>query len=160
MPILWLVLALLIMLFGLVGILIPVLPGAPLIFLAALGYGLLTDFSDLAITALIWLGALAAISLLLDWLPGILGVKKYGGSILGMAGALAGMAIGLVIFSLPGLILGSFFGAVAGEMLSGKNSQQAMRAGLGSLVGFFVGTVFKLIIGVVMVGIFVWQVVF
>ena len=85
-----------------------------------------------------------------------------GGSAAGMVGAFVGMIAGLMI---PGaglfvFILGAFTGAVIFEMLAGKKSKTALKAGLGSFIGFLAGTVIKFAIGVVMIVYFIWRVVF
>ena len=123
-------------------------------------YTLLTDFSAISGQVIVIFAALTVLSLLLDWLAGSLGVKKMGGSWAGMVGAFVGMIVGLMI---PGaglfiFIIAAFAGAVIFEMLAGKESRIALKAGLGSFIGFLAGTVIKFAIGVVMLVYFVWKV--
>ena len=160
--IVYFIIALLVMLVGLAGVILPVLPGAPFIFGAAFLYAVLTGFAAIGAKTLIILGILTAISLLLDWLSSTYGVKKSGGSTLGMLGSMVGMVVGLVIpgVGLVGFIVGAFIGAFLGEILAGKKYQQAARAGLGSLLGLILGGVVKFALAAVMIGIFIWQVLF
>jgi len=152
--------ALLVMLIGQIGIILPFLPGLPLIFSAALVYAILTDFTSLNAQTIIVFGILAIISLILDWIAAALGVRKMGGSYYGMFGSFAGMIVGLMLpgVGLIGFIFGAFIGAFVFEMLMGKESKAAFRAGLGSFIGFLAGGVLKFVLGASMIGVFVWKV--
>ena len=127
---------------GLIGCVLPVLPGPPLSYLALLllqwsGYaGFSTRF--LIITAI-----LTAIVTILDYFIPIWGTKKWGGSKAGMWGAMAGLVIGL-FFSPVGIILGPFLGAVIAELIAGRETNDALKSGLGSFFGFLIGTGLKL----------------
>jgi uncharacterized protein YqgC (DUF456 family) len=83
-----------------------------------------------------------------------------GGSKAGMFGAFIGMIVGLFLpgVGIFGFVIGAFIGAFLLELLVNKESQKALKAGLGSFIGFLVGGVFKLVIGAAMIGIFVWHV--
>lgn len=150
------------MLVGLAGVVLPVIPGVPIIFGAALLYAILTDFSAISGQTLIIFAVLTVASMILDWAASLMGVKKMGGSYAGMIGAFIGMIVGL---SLPGVgiigfIIGAFVGAYAMELLINKNTRLALRAGLGSFLGFLAGGLMKFVIGAIIIGIFVWQVIF
>jgi hypothetical protein len=151
-----------VMLVGLAGVVLPIMPGVPIIFGAALMYALLTGFSTISGLTIIIFGILTIASIILDWAASVIGVKKMGGSFAGMIGALIGMVVGL---SLPGVgivgfIIGAFVGAYAMELLINKDSRVALRAGLGSFLGFLAGGLMKFVISVIIIGIFVWQVLF
>jgi len=152
--------ALLVMLVGLVGVIIPILPGIPLILGASFVYALITNFQAVTWSIVGIFAILTAVSLVLDWLATTYGVKKMGGSYAGMIGAFGGMIIGLFSGAIVGLIVGAFVGAVVGELLAGKKSETALRAGVGSFLGFLAGGVVKFAIGAAMIGIFVWQILF
>ena len=94
----------------------------------------------------------------MDYLANLYGAKKFGAGKLGIFFAIIGMMTGVVAAGLVGLIIGPLIGAIIGELLSGKSHRQALRAGLGTIVGFLGGTIIKFIIGLVMIGIFIWQV--
>ena len=151
---------LLVMLIGLAGVILPILPGIPIIFAAALVYALLTDFAAIGTQTLLIFAILTILALVLDWAAGIIGVKKMGGSRAGMIGAFIGMIVGLILpgVGIVGFIIGAFAGACIMELLVNKDSRTALRAGLGSLLGFLAGSLVKFIIGSIMIGIFIWQV--
>jgi len=152
------ILAVGVMLFGLVGCVLPVIPGVPLIWLAAFVFGLLTDFEFIGRDYLLIFGILSAISLLLDWFAGVYGARKLGASAWGMAGAFVGMVIGAVVGTLPGLIIGPLIGAIVFELLAGKKSGTALKAGFGTFLGFLAGVVMKLGLGTVMIAVFLYSV--
>jgi len=151
---------LIVMLIGQIGIIIPVIPGVPMIFAAALVYAIITDFAAVSVNTIIIFGILAVLSLVLDWVATAFGVKKLGGSYFGILGSFLGMIVGLLIpgVGLVGFIAGAFIGAVLFEMLLGKESRTALRAGLGSFIGFLAGGILKFAIGAAMIGVFVWKV--
>ncbi|MDN4165455.1 DUF456 domain-containing protein [Cytophagales bacterium LB-30] len=142
--------ACLLSLVGLIGCIIPGIPGPPLNWLALLllfflsAEPLTTDF------LLIWLVVTVLVTGLDYWIPAA-GTKKMGGTRYGVWGSLIGLIIGLFFFPPIGLIFGPFLGALAGEMYAGQNSHQAFRAALGSFLGLLVGTVAKLIASGMMV---------
>lgn len=93
---------------------------------------------------IIWLGIVVVV-VVLDYLIPAFGTKKYGGSRWGVAGTVIGLVVGIFVFPPFGIIIGPIAGALVGEAMSGKTSQQAMRAAFGSFVGFLFGTLIKLI---------------
>ncbi len=155
-------LAIIIMLIGMGGIILPFIPGVPLILAAAIAYGALTGFVDIDGNLLLIFTGLTIISLILDYLATMLGVKKMGGSNLGMLGALLGMVAGLLIpgVGIFGFIIGAFLGAFLFEIILGKTSKDALRSGLGSFIGFLLGGLLRFVIGAVMIGMFVYRVLF
>lgn len=152
--------SLLVMLIGMVGVILPIIPGTPLIFVTALIYALITDFARIDNQTLIIFAVLTVASYLLDWLATSYGVKRMGGSYFGMLGAFVGMVAGLFIGGLAGLVIGAFVGAVVFEILIGKKHETALRAGMGSFLGFLAGGLIKFIIAVVMIGMFVVRILF
>lgn len=147
-----------VMLAGLIGSLLPVLPGTPLILIAAIGHRLY--FGDASVSNLVLgiLVALTVVSLVFDFLASMLGAKKFGATWRGMLGALIGGFIGL-FFSLPGIILGPFLGAMLFEMLGDKEFKKAAHAGLGAALGLLLGIVGKFSISVVMMILFATNVI-
>jgi len=156
------IITLVVMIVGLAGVFLPVLPGVPIIFGAAFLYALITGFSTISGQTLIVFAILTIVSLGLDWAASIIGIKKMGGSYAGMIGAFMGMIVGLLLpgVGIIGFIIGAFIGAYAMEFLVNKNSRVALRAGLGSFLGFLVGGLMKFVIGVIIIGVFIWQVLF
>ncbi len=138
------------------------LPGVPVIFAAALIYGIITGFESITINILIIFGVLTVASFILDWLATVFGVKKMGGSYIGMLGAFIGMIVGLFLpgVGIVGFIVGAFVGAFIFEILIGKKTHEALRAGFGSFIGFLAGGVLRFAIAVAMIGIFVYRTIF
>jgi uncharacterized protein YqgC (DUF456 family) len=144
---------------GLAGSVIPGLPGPPLVLAGALLYGLLTGFVDFGWTVMLILGLLAAVSQALDYLASAWGAKRFGGTAWGVGGSILGGLLGLLFFSLPGMIVGIFSGAVVPELLlTRKGTAAALKVGGGSLIGFLGGTLLKLVFALVMIGIFFYSV--
>ena len=152
--ILILVLTAVLMLTGLVGSVLPGLPGSPLIFIGAFIYAWYTGFEVISWMTLGWLFILTILSHFLDFLASAIGVKKFGGSRWGVTGALLGGVIGIFTGGLLGLILGSFLGAILLELVHGQTMEASLKIGLGSLVGFLGGTIGKVVIALLMIGIF------
>lgn len=145
MDILLIILGALCLLIGLAGCLLPALPGPPIAYLALVLLQF-TDKVDFSVSLLLfWLG-LVVIVQVLDYITPMLGTKYGGGSKWGSRGCMIGTLAGLFFFPPWGIIIGPFIGAVAGELLSGKNSSNALRAGFGAFMGFIVGTMMKFIL--------------
>lgn len=141
------------MLIGMAGVVVPLLPGTTLILLAAFIHKLVLseDLSWMTVgfVALFWVFSIVA-----DIGGVLLGTRWFGGSKWGMAGASGGALVG-VFFSLPALILGTVFGAMAAEkLLARKSSGESLKAGLGAAAGFVISTVARLFCAAVMIGLF------
>ena len=137
------VLAGILIILGVVGCFLPVLPGPPLSFAGIL----LLHFSSHAqfsTTFLIVVGTVALVVSVLDYLVPVLGAKRFGGSRLGIIGCIVGLVAGIFIFPPIGILIGPFIGAIAGELINGDDLQQAVKSGFGSLVGYLLGTGVKL----------------
>ncbi|MBK5275540.1 MAG: DUF456 domain-containing protein [Desulfuromonadales bacterium] len=138
---------------GLSGLLLPIVPGAPLLFLGLLFGAWAEDFHYIGVWTLLLLAGMAALTYVVEFAASILGVKKYGGSRRAMAGAVLGGIVGLFL-GIPGILLGPFVGAVIGELSLQRSLNQASRAGFGTVVGLAIGVAGKLAIGIAMVGLF------
>ena len=152
--ILFIILTAILMTVGLAGSVIPGLPGSPLILLGAFLYAWHTGFEVVTWTTLFWLLILTLLSQALDFLASALGVKKFGGSRWGMVGAILGAIFGLFAGGIFGLLLGPFLGALILEMIHSRNMESALKSGLGTIIGFLMGTIGKLAIAMIMIGIF------
>lgn len=131
---------------GLIGVIVPVLPGTILSY-AGLVCLYFTPTTTITMTELIIWGVISVIVVVLDYiLPGYFS-KVFGGTKSGITGATVGTFVG-IFFGLPGIILGPFVGAVFGEMIGGKISfGEALTVGFGSMLSFLVGSGIKLIVG-------------
>lgn len=157
--ILGLILALLVMFVGIVGSILPGLPSTPFVFLGALGHKLYFKEMGAAWWVVLVLGILTVLSLVLDYLATIYGAKKMGATWRGVVGALVGGVVGL-FFSLPGILLGPFVGAMAFEMVGGREWKESSRAGIGATLGLIAGTLGKLACCIAMMGLFTFNVIF
>jgi hypothetical protein len=138
---------------GLSGLLLPVVPGAPLLFLGLLFGAWEEGFTYIGIGTLLILAAMAAMTYVVEFAASLLGVKKYGGSNRAMIGTALGGFAGLFM-GIPGILLGPFIGAVLGELSLQRSLDQASRAGFGTVVGMALGVAGKLAIGIAMIGLF------
>ena len=151
MDIFLIIVGILCLLTGLAGCILPVLPGVPLAYGGLLLLHLTDRVQFSAAQLLVWLLVVAVIQVLDYFIP-LLGTKYTGGTKWGTRGCLAGTIVGL--FFMPwGIILGPFLGAVAGELLGGRETAQALKSGLGSVLGFLLGTVLKCAV----CAYFIWQ---
>ncbi len=141
------------MIAGILGSFLPVIPGTPLILFGAIVYALSTDFQPVDIWRLVFLVALAVVAYVLDYFSAALGTRKLGGSHWAMLGAVLGGFAGL-FFGLIGILVGPILGAIGVELIHRKDVNVALKSGLGAVVGVFLGVVAKLSISVVMVGLF------
>ena len=143
---------------GLAGCVVPVIPGPPLGYIALLLLQA-TRFADYSIAFLLLTAAVMVVVTVFDYLLPVWGTRKWGGSRAGALGALAGILIGL--FFLPiGIIVGPFAGAVAGELITGRDRDAALRSGFGSFVGFIVGVGAKLAVGIAFSFYFIKELIF
>lgn len=153
MTILLWVLAAVLVVVGLVGIVLPALPGTILIFVGLLLAAWADGFSRVGVGTLVVIGVIAAASYAVDFVAAALGAKHLGASPRAMAGAALGTLLGL-LFGLPGLILGPFVGAVLGELSVHRNLTRAGRAGVAAWIGFAIGMAVKVALAFSMIAIF------
>lgn len=150
---LWLVLAVVLVCTGIAGSVLPALPGVPLVFAGLLLAAWAGDFQQVTWVPLVVLGLLTAISFVIDLVATAAGAKRVGATGLAVVGAAIGTLGGLFL-GLPGLVLGPFVGAVAGELISHGKVEQATRAGVATWMGLVFGTLAKLALVFTMLGVF------
>lgn len=139
---------------GAFGVVLPVLPGAPLIFIGALLAAWAEDFEFLGAGSLIALGILAVLAVAVDFIASAFGVKRFGASGRAVTGATVGAIVGL-FFGIAGVLVGPFIGAVIGELSVRRSFAAAGRAGVGAALGLALGTAAKLAIVFAMIGVIV-----
>lgn len=149
---LWII-AIALMVIGLIGTVLPGLPGVVAIFGGMLLAAWIDDFEKIGIATLVLLGVLTALAFVIDIVASLLGAKRVGASKLALVGAAVGAIVGL-FFGLPGLIFGPFIGAVVGEYLTRQQLEQATRVGVGTWLGLLVGVIAKLALAFTMLGVF------
>lgn len=155
---LYYVIAAVLVLAGLLGTVLPVLPGVPLMFAGMLLAAWAGDFQTIGAPALAVLAVLTLLSVVVDVWATAHGAKRVGASRLAMWGAAIGTLVGL-LFGLPGLLLGPFVGALAGELLHHRSLHpdrvgHATKVGAGTWVGLLIGSALKLALGFAMLGMF------
>jgi uncharacterized protein YqgC (DUF456 family) len=157
--ILWWILASLLVIAGLAGTIVPVLPGIPIILAGLVLAAWSTGFEPVGWGTIGVLAALTVLSMLIDLMAAALGAKRLGASPRAFWGATLGAIVG-IFFGLPGIILGPFAGAVAAELSSGHGAHQAGRSGYGVWLGMMLGTAAKLAIAFLMLGVFLLKYLF
>lgn len=152
--ILW-ILAAILTVTGLAGMLLPMIPGAPLLFLGLVFGAWAEGFQYVGGWTIFALAVMAGLTYVVEFGASVLGAGRFGGSRRAMAGAAVGGIVGLFL-GLPGILLGPFIGAVIGELSLQRSLDQASRAGFGTVVGFAIGVAGKLAIGIAMIGVFLF----
>ena len=152
--ILWWVLVAVIVIAGLIGTVVPILPGVPIVLAGLILAAWVTGFEPVGWGTIGVMAVLTLLAIMIDFLASAFGAKRLGASPRAFWGATAGAIAGM-FFGLPGIILGPFIGAVAAEMSAGTSARQAGRSGYGVWLGMIIGTAAKISIAFLMIGIFV-----
>lgn len=152
--ILLLIIALVLILVGLAGLLLPALPGIPLVYAGLFLAAWAEDFVYVGWITLVVLGLLALFSYGIDLAATAMGAKKFGASSRAIWGAAIGTLIG-IFFGLIGLIIGPFAGALVAEFTHKNDMQAATRAGIGATLGLLFGAVLKIALAFTMLGVYV-----
>jgi uncharacterized protein YqgC (DUF456 family) len=137
---------------GLAGIVLPAIPGVPLVYLGVVAVAWADGFTKIGGWTLGVCGVLTILAVAVDYLAGALGAKKFGATRWGVLGAIAGIVPGF-FFGLPGMILGPAIGAVAFEYWKNPDFKAASKAGAGVMVGFAIGIVAKCAIALAILGV-------
>ncbi|WP_042473978.1 DUF456 domain-containing protein [Bacillus ndiopicus] len=138
-----------------VGLVYPIIPSVLFIAAGFIVYGLFYTF---ALPWWFWVIEVLFVVLLfvVDTLANLVGVKKFGGSKAGMWGSTIGLLVGPFVIPFAGILIGPFLGAVIGELLVEKTTfKQAVRTGVGSVVGFLTSVAAKGVVQAIMIIIFV-----
>lgn len=154
--ILWWILAVLLVIAGLAGTVIPAIPGVPLVFAGLFAIAWVGHFEVISWITLSILALLALLAWIADFVAGAMGARYMGASSRAFWGATMGALVG-IFFGLPGILLGPFIGAVIGEISGGSDIVSSGRAGMGAWIGLIVATAAKLAIAFLMIGIVAFQ---
>lgn len=146
---------------GIFGTIYPALPGLGLMFVGAWLLGYAGDYQVFGSGTLIFLAVVAIFGTAMDYVAGALGAKYTGASKTAVWGAFIGGIVG-AFFAIPGLLLGPLIGAASGEFIARKDSWQASKVGIGTFIGFIIGTVAKIgcALTIMLTVLFVWLVSF
>jgi uncharacterized protein YqgC (DUF456 family) len=139
---------------GAIGTLVPILPGAVIVFAGMLLAAWLDGFARVGPIVLTLLAGLTVLVYVIDFASGSFGAKKMGASPRATWGALLGALVGM-FFGLPGILIGPFVGAVAGELTVRRDLRAAGKAGAGTWLGLALGTAAKIALVFVMLALFV-----
>lgn len=151
---LWLVAVLLVVL-GLAGLVLPALPGVPLFFGGLLLGAWIDGFTRVSVTTVVILGVIALLAWLVDFVASLITTKSAGASRQAMIGTIVGGLLG-ILGGIVGIILGTVLGAIAGEIYARRDAAQAGRVGLAAGMGFVLALVLKLLIALLMLAIFAY----
>ncbi len=157
MDIALLILGFLLMLVGILGSFLPVLPGPPVswigLLLLHLTQAVPQDWWFLGLT-----GVVALLVFALDYIIPVMGTKKFGGTKAGMIGTTIGLVVGLFAPIPGGIIIGPFVGAFIGELSNKADNKTALKAAFGSFLGFLTGTFMKFVVAIIFLGLFIGKV--
>ena len=143
MDILFVILSVIFLLVGMVGVIVPILPGVPMCWLGLLMLKFAPSFRDeISWTTLIVLGVIALVITVLDNFLPMWGTKQMGGNKAVVGGATIGLIVGL-FFGLLGIIFGPFIGAFIGGIVSGSKVLSATKHAVGAFIGFMAGMMLK-----------------
>ena len=150
---LWVLAAGLIVL-GLLGTVLPVLPGTVLVLAGVILGAWIDDFARVGVGTLLLVGALAVLAWLVEWAAGLLGAQRAGASRLALLGAAIGTVLGLAL-GLIGVLFMPLLGAAVGEFLARRDQHRALKVGLATWLGLLAGMLAKVVLAFTMVGVFV-----
>ena len=149
---LWIVSAALILL-GLAGTVLPLLPGTLLVWSGVLLGAWIDDFTRVGVSTVVIISILAALAWALDFVAGLMGAKRAGASGLALVGAAVGTVVG-IFMGLVGVLFMPLVGAAVGEYWAQRDQQRAAKVAFATWVGLMLGMVAKVVLSFVMVGIF------
>jgi uncharacterized protein YqgC (DUF456 family) len=149
----WWVPAIVLMIAGVAGTFLPVLPGAALVFVGMLLAAWIDGFQRIGWITLTILGVLTAFVFVIDVVAALLGAKRVGASRLAVTGAAVGTIVGM-FFGIVGILIAPFVGAVIGEVIACGRMEQAARVGIGTWLGMVVGALAKMAVVLAMLGVF------
>jgi uncharacterized protein len=152
-PTVYLVVAAVLVIVGIAGTVLPVIPGVLFVFGGLLVAAWAEDFTRVGLVGMTVVGLLAAMAFLADFVASLAGAKRVGASPKALVGAALGGITG-VFFGLPGILLGPFIGAFVGELLARGGFAQAGKVGFGTWIGLLVAAIAKLVLAFLMVGVF------
>lgn len=139
---------------GLIGAIIPIIPSVPWMFVVTLIFSFIDKFEHIHWWGLLILGLLAIISLISDNLSGLVGAKRTGASKWGLIGGLIGGLVGLFFFPPFGAILGMIIGVVIPEIIYSKNNKTALKSASGVILGNLANIIINLVLCLIFIGLF------
>jgi uncharacterized protein len=151
---LWLLVFALVVL-GVLGLALPVLPGVPVLFAGLLLAAWIDDFAKVSGNTMILIGVMALLAWLIDFVASLMTTKSVGASRQALVGTLIGGLVGIV-GGIPGIIMGTIGGAVIGELMAYRDPSRATKVGIAAGLGFVLALVVKLLFAMLMLGVFTY----
>ncbi len=140
------------LLLGLLGIFLPILPSITLAWLGFLLFAYATAFAAITLKLVLVFLGLTVLVMILDVVAPMIGAKKYRASKYGIAGSFFGLILGIMFLGPIGILLGPFAGAFLGEYLGGRKPEEAVQSAKGTIIGFLAGSLVKIALVLVMLG--------
>lgn len=138
---------------GFLGIILPLLPDLPFIFLGALIYGVSTGFEIISFNTVVAFGLISLLALVIDFISSSLGARAKKATIWGQAGAIFGVVIGFMLPGFVGIFIGPILGVILFEILFARRSlRDAYSAGRGTFFGLVLGSLLKVVLAILMIG--------
>lgn len=152
----WMIVGIIMVVVGIAGTLLPMLPGVPLVFAGLLLIAWLDGFTKVSILTIVIIGVLALIAWAIDFAASIVTAKKVGASKQALWGTVIGGVVGLFFGGLAGIILGPAIGAMVGELMAHQDKSRATTVGIAAGLGFVLALVAKWVITLLMLGLFTY----
>jgi len=152
-PTVWYVVAAILTVVGVIGTIMPLLPGVPLVFIGLALAAWVDDFQRVSGLTVGLLGVLTVFAMLIDFAASAFGTRIAGASRWAFVGAAIGAVVG-IFFGPIGLFVGPFVGAVALEVWATQNIERSLKAGVGASIGILLGAVAKIALAFTMIGMF------
>ena len=152
----WMIVGIIMVVVGIAGTLLPMLPGVPLVFSGLLLIAWLDGFTKVSILTIVIIGVLALIAWAIDFVASIVTAKKVGASKQALWGTVIGGVVGLFFGGLAGIILGPAIGAMVGELMAHQDKSRATTVGIAAGLGFVLALVAKWVITLLMLGLFTY----
>jgi uncharacterized protein len=151
---LWILVFVLVVL-GILGLALPVLPGVPILFGGLLLAAWIDAFAKVSGNTMIVIGVIALLAWLIDFVASLMTTKSVGASRQALIGTLIGGLIG-ILGGIPGIIIGTVGGAVIGELMAYRDPSRATKVGIAAGLGFVLALVVKLLFAMLMLGVFAY----
>lgn len=144
------------MIVGIPGVFVPIIPALGYMFVIALIFTFLSGFTFVTLSNVLTLAGIVVLSVLVDYLSGVLGARYGGARRQSVVWGLVGTVIGFVVFPPLGGILGLFLGVLISELVHHRTQERALRAATAGVIGSMVGIGINAVLAIVFIGLFVW----
>ena len=147
--------AILLVVIGIAGTILPMLPGVPLVYAGLLLAAWHDSFDKVSILTMVIIGIVALLAWVVDFVASIMTAKKVGASKYALWGAGIGALVG-ILGGIPGLIIGPAIGAIIGELITHKDAAKATTVGIAAGLGFVLALAVKIVLALTMLAVFAY----